>query len=104
MSAFQAAVRSLFADRNLALDAFWYQGGTGPPKSVRVIWRAPDTTINFQDSTFVVDGDVLMLEASDIPNLSPGDTVEIGSTMFVVVGEPLRDARRLIWNARVKPV
>lgn len=104
MTAFAVAVGTLFADRNLASDALWRQGGTGPEQSVRVIRRSPDATVPYGDGRFVVDTDMVMLPLSSVPDLAPGDTIEIGAEILVVTGDPLRDARRLVWTAQVRPL
>lgn len=102
MTAFAGAVTTLFRDRNLAVDALWRSGGTGPAQAVRVIRRSPDATVGFGDGRFAVDTDSVMLPLSAVPALAPGDTLQIGAELLVIAGEPMRDARRLVWTAQVR--
>ena len=40
--------------------------------------------------------------AGEVAALGPGDTFQIGAEIYVVRGEPLRDAERLVWSAEVR--
>jgi hypothetical protein len=102
MTAFAVAVGTLFADRNLAMEALWRQGGAGPGQPVRVIRGSPDVTAPFGDARFVTDSDMVMVPVASVADLAPGDTFQIGAEVLVVSGEPVRDARRLIWTAQVR--
>lgn len=102
MTAFAVAVGTLFADRNLATDALWRKGGTGPAQPLRVIRRSPDATVPFGDSRFVTDTDLVTIPVSAVPTLAPGDTLEIAGELLVIAGDPVRDARRLVWTAQVR--
>lgn len=104
MSAFAVAVGTLFADCNLATDALWRPGGIGTAQPLRVIRRSPDATVPFGDGRFVVDSDMVMLPLASAPGLAPGDTLEIGAELLVISGEPVRDARHLVWTAQVRPL
>ena len=42
MNAFATAMNVIFADANMAVDALWFAGGTGPGIVVRVIRKSPD--------------------------------------------------------------
>ncbi len=102
MTAFAVAVGALFADRNLATDALWRQGGGGTPRALRVIRRNPDSVVSFGEGRFVADTDEVLVQVASAPDLGPGDTLEIGAEMLVITGDPVRDARRLVWTAQVR--
>jgi hypothetical protein len=103
MNAFAAAVDALFGDPNLARDAIWRAGGSGDGTPVRVVLRTPDQVASFGAGRFVTTGRMLDVRTAEVPVLGPGDTFEIGTEIFAVQGEPLRDAEGLIWSAEVKP-
>ena len=42
MNAFATAMNVIFADGNMAVEAIWFAGGTGPGVAVRVIRKSPD--------------------------------------------------------------
>lgn len=102
MTAFAVAVGTLFADRNLAADALWRQGGIGPAQPLRVIRRSADATVPFGEGRFVTDTDMVILPLASVPDLAPGDTLQIGPETLIISGEPVRDARRLVWTAQVR--
>ena len=47
MNAFATAMNVIFADANMAVDAIWFAGGTGPGIAVRVIRKSPDEITPF---------------------------------------------------------
>ena len=47
MNAFTIAIDRIFADANMAVDAIWFAGGTGPGVAVRVIRKSPDEITPF---------------------------------------------------------
>lgn len=102
MTAIAAALAALFRDRNLAVDALYRAGGSGPGVAVRVIRAAPDRIATFGEGRFVTDTMTLDLRVADAPGLAAGDTFEIDGTLHEVRGEPLRDAERLVWAAEVR--
>ena len=102
MNAFDLATDSLFADQNLAVDAFLRVGGTGPTQAIRVIRAMPDHFASFGEGRFVVDTVLLNVHLADAPVLSAGDTVEIAGQLHEVQGTPTRDANRLVWLAEAR--
>ena len=102
MTAFDLAVDSLFADPNLAVDAFLRRDGTGAAQAIRVIRAMPDRFASFGEGRFVVDTVLLNIRLADAPVLSAGDTVEIAGQLHEVRGTPTRDSDRLIWLAEAR--
>ena len=102
MTAFDLATDSLFADPNLAVDAFLRLDGTGPAQPIRVIRAMPDRFASFGEGRFVVDTVLLNIRLADAPVLSADDTVEIAGQLHEVQGAPSRDTDRLIWLAEAR--
>ncbi len=48
----------------------------------------------FGEGRFVTDSVMIDIECAALGTLAPGDTFEIGSVIYEVRGEPLRDALR----------
>ena len=102
MTAFDLATASLFADQNLAVDAFLRVGGTGPALPIRVTRAMPDQFTSFGEGRFVVDTVMLNIRLVDAPVLSAGDTVEIAGQIHEVQGTPTRDTNRFVWRAEAR--
>lgn len=102
MTAFAHAITALFADPNMAADATWRAGGTGPAVPVRVIRRAPDRVEGFGAGRFVTDTTLLDLPLLVLPDLAEGDTVEVEGTRYTLRGAPVRDSLRLVWTAEAR--
>lgn len=102
LPAIAAAVDLLFTDPNIGRDATWHAGGGGAGVAVKVVFRAPDTMANFGGGRFVAQSRFIDVRLSEVPILQPGDTFEIGSSSYVVQGEPTRDDDNLIWSAEVR--
>lgn len=102
MSIFAAGLAAMFRDRNMAIDALHRAGGAGAGVPVRVMKRAPDRLANFGEGRFVTDVVLLDVQLSEVPDLAPGDTFEIGGEIFEVRSEPVRDSERLVWAAEAR--
>ena len=102
MTAFDLAVDSLFADPNLAVDAFLRLGGTGMAQAIRVIRAMPDRFASFGEGRFVVDTVLLNVRLADAPLLAAGDTVEIAGQLHEIRGAPSRNSDRLVWLAEAR--
>ena len=100
--AFAAAVNALFRDRHMSVAAIYRSGGAGDGDPVRVIKRAPDRLANFGDGRFVSDSVLIDVRISEVSALKPGDTFEIGASIYEVRGEPVRDGERLTWAAEAR--
>jgi hypothetical protein len=101
MSIFAGAIDDLFADPNLTREAVWRAGGSGVPVTVRIVVRRPDRVSDFGETRLHSETTVIDIRVTDAPQLANGDAFEIDGDAFVVQGEPLRDAERLIWTAEV---
>ena len=102
MNAFATAVDRIFADRNMAVDATWFAGGTGPGVAIRIIRKSPDEITPFGAGRILSETTVLEARVSDVPSPASGDLIQIGSDDFVVQGEPKRDRERLIWTLNTR--
>jgi hypothetical protein len=103
MTAFGAAIDTLFADPALARDALWRLGGTGDGTTVRVIRKRPDQVVGFGDSRAVVPTVLIDVRRVEVPTPASGDTLEIEGEIFAVIATPTIDAERLIWTCEVSP-
>ena len=102
LSAITAAVDALFTDPNIGRDATWRAGGIGAGVTVRIVFRAPDAVANYGGGRFVAQSRFIDVRLSEVPSLEPGDTFEIGSATYAVLGEPLADDDNLVWSAEVR--
>ena len=102
MNAFASAIDRIFADANLAVDALWFAGGTGPGVAVRVIRKSPDEITPFGAARILSETTLLDARVTDLPTPSPGDLIRIGLEDFLVQGEPKLDRERLIWTLNMR--
>jgi hypothetical protein len=100
---FTAAIDALFADPNLGLDAMHRAGGADPGVPVRVIVRRPDRVGDFGATRIVAETLIIDVRVSEIAGPTDGDTIELDGTVYVVQGEPIRDAERLVWTIEGRP-
>jgi hypothetical protein len=104
MTTFAAAIDALFADPNLAVDALYRADGADPSIPVRVIVRRPDRVGDFGETRIVAETTMFDIRVSDIAAPAEGDTIEAGGTVYVIQGEPIRDAERLVWTVEARPL
>jgi hypothetical protein len=102
MSAFSAALDTLFADPHLARDAT-YEPVDGDPFPVRVIPRRADAVTAFGDTRLWSETTRFGLAVREVAAPRPGDRIVLGDEAFVVQGEPVRDRERLIWTLDTRP-
>jgi hypothetical protein len=98
MSAFDLAIEDLFADPNIAKTATYRAGGNGDGISVRVIARQPDRDIEFGDISIHTATTVFEIMVSEVLTPAEDDTITMGGEIFIIQGEPKRDAERLVWT------
>jgi len=103
MTAFATAMNVIFADRNMAVDALWFAGGTGPGVAVRVIRKSPDEITPFGAGRILSETTRLDARVADMPWPAPDDLINIGIESFVIQGEPKLDRERLIWTLDTRP-
>lgn len=102
-TAFSTAIDALFADPNLAVEALYRADGADPGIPVRVIVRRPDRIGDFGDTRILAETTVFDVRSSDIDAPTAGDTIAVDDTVYVIQGEPIRDAERLIWTIEARP-
>ena len=102
MNAFATAMNMIFADANMAVDALWLAGGTGPGVSVRVIRKSPNEITPFGAGRILSETTMLDARVADMPTPAPGDLIRIGAEDFLVQGEPKLDSERLIWTLNTR--
>jgi hypothetical protein len=103
MNAFATAMNVIFADANMAVDAIWFAGGTGPGLTIRVIRKSPDEITPFGAGRILSETTQLDARVADMPTPAPGDLIRIGAEDFLVQGEPKADRERLIWTLNTRP-
>ena len=103
MNAFATAMNMIFTDPNMAVDAIWFAGGTGPGVSVRVIRKSPDEVTSFGAGRILSENTMLDARIVDMPTPAPGDLIRIGLEDFILQGEPKLDRERLIWTLSTRP-
>ena len=102
MNAFATAIDRIFADANMAVDALWFAGGTGPGVAVRVIRKSPDEITPFGAGRILSKTTILEARVSDMPTPANGDLIRVGSEDFILQGEPKLDHERLIWTLNMR--
>ena len=94
---------ALFADSNIGTEAIYTAGG-GNPVLVRVVARRGDSITGFGEAKLWSETQHFDLLVSEVATPRPGDRIEIDGEAFLIQGEPIRDAERLIWTIDVHPV
>jgi hypothetical protein len=105
MTAFAAAARALFRDRNMTVPALYRVGGDPMTVgvAVRVIVSAPDALVEFGGARLKSDTSVIEVPSADVAAVAKGDTFEIEAVTYIVVAEPMRDVEQLSWRCEVRP-
>jgi hypothetical protein len=103
-SAFATAIDVLFADPNLGVDAIYRAGGgEAPGTTVKAIVRQPDRIGTFGETRIATETTMFDIRTSEVAAPAEGDTIEMNGTIYVIQGEPIRDAERLIWTIEARP-
>ena len=103
MTAFAAALDSLFVDPNLGVDAVYPAGGADPGVPIRVIVRQPDRIGTFGETRIAAATTTVDVRMAEVAAPAAGDIVEVYGTVYMIQGEPIRDAARLLWTAELRP-
>jgi hypothetical protein len=102
-SAFAAAINTLFADPNLGVDAIYRTGGSGEAITLRAIIRQPDRVGTYGETRIATETALFDIRTSEVAAPAEGDIIEMNGTVYVIQGEPLRDAERLVWTLEARP-
>ena len=102
MNAFATAMNVIFADANMAVDALWFAGATGPGIAVRVVRKSPDEITPFGAGRILSETTLLDARVADMPTPAPGDLIRIGLEDFILQGEPKLDREQLIWTINTR--
>ena len=102
-SAFTAAIDALFADPNLGVDAIYRPGGANPGTAFKAIVRQPDRIGTFGETRIATETTMFDIRTSEVAAPAEGDTIEMNGAVYVIQGEPARDAERLIWTIEARP-
>ncbi len=100
---FSAALDDLFTDPNLAREVLWRAGGVDPAVPMRAVVRRPDRIGEFGETRIVAGSTVFEIRIAEAPTLAEGDTMQVNGELYVVQGEPMRDASHLVWSAEARP-
>jgi len=103
MNAFATAMDRIFSNADLAVAAVWISGTTSEERPVRVVRRAPDRIADFGSARILSDTTTVDVRVSELADPRPGDLIILGTESFVIQGEPVRDAERLIWALDLRP-
>ena len=102
MTAFLAALDLLFADLNLAHEA-WYRDSEGQFTRIRIILRRNDDVTAFGAARLGSDTCRFDVRVSELPAPRPDEQILLGEETFLIQGEPLRDRDRLVWTIEATP-
>ena len=102
MTAIAAAIDLLFADPNMARAAVYTPEG-GDPVTVRVIAKRPDEIVGFGETRIHAGTTLLDVRVSEVSTPRPGDRLSFDGLDYLVQGEPVSDAERLIWTLEACP-
>ena len=102
MSAFAAVIDGLFRDPHIAREAVYIADG-GTPRLIRVVTRRADDVTSFGGARLWSETTRLDLRVAEVPTPRPGDRIEIDGEDFLVQGEPVQDAERLVWTVDLRP-
>lgn len=102
MTAFAAAIDLLFADPNLAHEA-WHRDSEGQFTRIRIIPRRNDSITEFGAARLWSETFRFDVRISELPNPRPQEQILLGDETFLIQGEPVRDRDRLIWSIEAAP-
>ena len=97
MTAFQEMIDALFADSAMARTVT-YTPVAGAAQTIRAVIKSPDRIVDVREMAIHTPTLVVDVRVSDVPEPNQGDTLSIDTFLYVVQGEPVRDAETLIWT------
>ena len=101
---FAAAVATAVDDcfRHLGRDALYTPEGD-EPRTVRMIAKRPDEIVGFEETRIHAATTLFDVRVSEVAEPRPGDRFAIDGEPYLVQGEPVRDAERLVWTLEACP-
>jgi hypothetical protein len=75
-----------------------YTPVAGLPQTIRAVMKSPDRVIDVRDIAIHTPTLVVDVRVSDIATPQEGDLLTIGTLLYAVQGEPVRDAENLVWT------
>ena len=102
MTAFAVALDLLFADPNLAHEA-WHRDCEGQFTRIRIIPRRADADVDFGTTRIWSETFRFDVRTAELPKPRPHDQILFGDETFLIEGEPMRDRDRLIWTIEASP-
>lgn len=102
MTAFAEALDLLFADPNLAREA-WHRDSEGQFTRIRIIMRRNDEVTAFGAARLVSQTMRFDVRVRELPAPLPDEQILFGEETFLIQGEPIRDRERLIWTIEATP-
>jgi hypothetical protein len=101
-TAFDAALRRVFADRNIGSDAVYTPPGGGAPVPCRVVKRHGDRPVAFSEAQPVGRATFIDVLAEAVTPARRG-AFTIGGIVYTIVGDPVsEDQDRAIWTCVVR--
>ena len=88
--------------RHLGRDAVYTPEG-GEPVTVRVIAKRPDEIVGFDETRIHTATTLFDVRVSEVAEPRPSDLLSIDGEDYLVQGEPVSDAERLIWTLEACP-
>src|SRR5512134_3667098 len=101
-SAFAAAIDALFADPNLGVNAIYRAAGADPGTMIRAIIRQPDRIGTYGETRIASKTTIIDIRTSELAAPAEGDSIEMDGTIYVIQGEPIRDAERFVWTLEAR--
>lgn len=102
MTAFAGAMHLLFADPNLAHEA-WHRDSEGQFTRIRIIPRRNDAVTEFGAARLVSETFRFDVRVAELPTPRPDEQILFGDETFLIQGEPVRDRERLVWTIEASP-
>ena len=88
--------------RHLGREAVYTPEG-GEPVTVRLIAKRPDEIIDFGETRVPAATALFDVRVSEVAEPRPGDRLTLDGEIYLVQGEPVRDAERLVWTLEACP-
>ena len=88
--------------RHLGRDAVYTADGA-EPVTVRVIARRPDEIVGLGETRIHAGTALFDVRVSEIADPRPGDRLTVDDLDYLVQGEPVGDAERLVWTLEACP-